>query len=152
MRFFIELKSRQLGTVYIFGLDWLGEGLLIVNGQKWLRNRRLFILAFYFDILQFYIVLKNKVVFVLVVLILYLCIMLLNFELKVFILLSKYFYLIQVSCIIIFEFIDKYMRGILISLCLIINQLIKINEQNVCKYIRRMFVRLGEFIIGFYVW
>lgn len=152
MRFFTEPKPRQLGTVYILGLDWLGEGLLIANGQKWLRNRRLLTPAFHFDILQSYIALKNKAASVLVVLILHICIMLSNLESKAFILLSKYFYLIQVSCIIFFEFIDKYMRGILISLCLIINQLIKINEQNACKYITRMPARLGEFIIGFYVW
>lgn len=61
-----EPKPRQLGTVYILGLDWLGEGLLIANGQKWLRNRRLLTPAFHFDILQSYIALKNKAASVLV--------------------------------------------------------------------------------------
>lgn len=70
MRFFTEPKPRQLGTVYILGLDWLGEGLLIANRQKWLRNRRLLTPAFHFDILQSYIALKNKAASVLVVLIL----------------------------------------------------------------------------------
>lgn len=86
MRFFTEPKPRQLGTVYILGLDWLGEGLLIANGQKWLRNRRLLTPAFHFDILQSYIALKNKAASVLVVLILHLCIMLSNLESKAFIL------------------------------------------------------------------
>lgn len=94
MRFFTEPKPRQLGTVYILGLDWLGEGLLIANGQKWLRNRRLLTPAFHFDILLSYIALKNKAASVLVVLILQICIMLSNLESKAFILLSKYFYLI----------------------------------------------------------
>lgn len=94
MRFFTEPKPRQLGTVYILGLDWLGEGLLIANGQKWLRNRRLLTPAFHFDILQSYIALKNKAASVLVVLVLQIYIMLSNLESKAFILLSKYFYLI----------------------------------------------------------
>ncbi|XP_062570523.1 cytochrome P450 4F12-like [Saccostrea cucullata] len=62
-----EPKPRQIGTVYILGLDWLGEGLLIANGEKWARNRRLLTPAFHFDILQSYIALKNKAASVLVI-------------------------------------------------------------------------------------
>ncbi|XP_048743248.2 ultra-long-chain fatty acid omega-hydroxylase-like isoform X2 [Ostrea edulis] len=61
----VEPKPRQMGTVYIMGLDWLGEGLLIANGEKWARNRRLLTPAFHFDILQSYIALKNKAAIVL---------------------------------------------------------------------------------------
>lgn len=63
-----EPKPRQIGTVYILGLDWLGEGLLIANGNRWMRNRRLLTPAFHFDILQSYIDLKNKAASILVVL------------------------------------------------------------------------------------
>ena len=56
-----------MGTVYILGLRWLGEGLLIANGQKWARNRRLLTPAFHFDILQPYIKVKNKAADVLLV-------------------------------------------------------------------------------------
>ncbi|KAK3104941.1 hypothetical protein FSP39_013651 [Pinctada imbricata] len=55
-----EPKPRSLGTVYIMGIPWLGEGLLIANHQKWARNRRLLTPAFHFDILQPYIKVKNK--------------------------------------------------------------------------------------------
>ncbi|XP_022341984.2 cytochrome P450 4F6-like [Crassostrea virginica] len=61
-----EPKPRQIGTVYILGLDWLGEGLLIANGNRWMRNRRLLTPAFHFDILQSYIDLKNKAASILV--------------------------------------------------------------------------------------
>ncbi|XP_076087488.1 cytochrome P450 4F6-like isoform X1 [Mytilus galloprovincialis] len=55
-----EPKPRGLGTVYIMGVDWLGEGLLIANGERWARNRRLLTPAFHFDILQPYIKVYNR--------------------------------------------------------------------------------------------
>ncbi|KAK3589553.1 hypothetical protein CHS0354_041681 [Potamilus streckersoni] len=58
----IAPKPRSIGTVYVLGLPWLGEGLLIANGDKWARNRRLLTPAFHFDILQPYIPVFNKCV------------------------------------------------------------------------------------------
>jgi len=42
--------------------DWIGEGLISSNGQKWHRNRRLITHAFHKDILKTYISVFNKVV------------------------------------------------------------------------------------------
>lgn len=55
-----EPKPRGLGTVYMMGIDWLGEGLLIANGDHWARNRRLLTPAFHFDILKPYIKVYNQ--------------------------------------------------------------------------------------------
>jgi len=41
--------------------DWLGDGLIMSNGPKWYRNRRLLTHAFHFDILKPYISVFNKV-------------------------------------------------------------------------------------------
>lgn len=63
----LEPKPRGLGTVYIMGVDWLGEGLLIANGERWARNRRLLTPAFHFDILQPYIKVYNRATDILLV-------------------------------------------------------------------------------------
>ena len=65
--FFVEPKPRGLGTVYVLGLDWLGEGLLIANGDRWARNRRLLTPAFHFDILQPYVQVYNQATEILLV-------------------------------------------------------------------------------------
>ena len=54
--FYLAPKSRSL-----YGLleSWLGEGLLISNGEKWFRSRRLLTPAFHFDILKTYLEVKN---------------------------------------------------------------------------------------------
>ncbi|XP_059153439.1 ultra-long-chain fatty acid omega-hydroxylase-like [Physella acuta] len=54
-------KSRGsiLSTPYDMGLRWLGEGLLISNGGKWARSRRLLTPAFHFDILKQYVDIYN---------------------------------------------------------------------------------------------
>lgn len=62
-----EPKPRAPGTVYVIGLPWLGEGLLIANGDHWARNRRLLTPAFHFDILQPYTLVYNQAVDILVV-------------------------------------------------------------------------------------
>jgi len=40
---------------YKFGLPWLGEGLLLGNGARWKRDRKLITPSFHFDILKSYI-------------------------------------------------------------------------------------------------
>ena len=50
-------KSRQ---VYKMLMPWLGEGLLIAEGDKWYRNRRLLTPAFHFQILKPYINVYNS--------------------------------------------------------------------------------------------
>lgn len=62
-----EPKPRGLGTVYMMGLDWLGEGLLIANGDHWARNRRLLTPAFHFDILKPYVKVYNEATDILIV-------------------------------------------------------------------------------------
>lgn len=39
---------------YKFGLPWLGEGLLLGNGARWKRDRKLITPSFHFDILKSY--------------------------------------------------------------------------------------------------
>ncbi|KAH3822563.1 cytochrome P450 4F12-like [Dreissena polymorpha] len=55
----IAKKPRGPGTAYMLGIKWLGEGLLISNGDKWARNRRLLTPAFHFDMLKSYLSKQN---------------------------------------------------------------------------------------------
>ncbi|XP_061189752.1 cytochrome P450 4F2-like [Saccostrea echinata] len=63
----ILLKSSEpkvkynLGGVYRMILPWLGDGLLLSDGRKWERNRRLLTPAFHFDILRPYVQIYNDV-------------------------------------------------------------------------------------------
>ncbi|XP_064612105.1 ultra-long-chain fatty acid omega-hydroxylase-like [Liolophura sinensis] len=50
------------GPVYSYVRQWLGDGLLTSDGQKWARNRRLLTPAFHFDILKPYIHVYNSAV------------------------------------------------------------------------------------------
>ena len=64
MYLFPEPKSRH---IYGLIMDWLGEGLLVSNGEKWHRNRHLLTPAFHFDILKQYMTINNEAVNVLLV-------------------------------------------------------------------------------------
>ncbi|XP_060070997.1 cytochrome P450 4F4-like [Ylistrum balloti] len=56
-----EPKNKQAGGGYFTLLPWLGDGLLISDGKKWERNRRLLTPAFHFDVLKPYVPIYNQV-------------------------------------------------------------------------------------------
>ena len=53
------LKEEKSRPVYKMLVPWLGEGLLIAEGRKWARSRRLLTPAFHFEILKGYIPVYN---------------------------------------------------------------------------------------------
>ncbi|CAG5116005.1 unnamed protein product [Candidula unifasciata] len=53
-------RGKLLATAYDMGVRWLGEGLIIANGDRWARSRRLLTPAFHFDILKSYLDIYNK--------------------------------------------------------------------------------------------
>ena len=56
-------KPRNLGvlkTTYDMGVGWLGEGLILTNGDRWNRNRRLLTHSFHFDILKKFMAVYNS--------------------------------------------------------------------------------------------
>ncbi|XP_053389637.1 ultra-long-chain fatty acid omega-hydroxylase-like [Mercenaria mercenaria] len=55
-----EPKPTSFGGMYRFGLPWLGRGLLIADGARWARSRRLLTPAFHFDILKPYVDIYNE--------------------------------------------------------------------------------------------
>ncbi|XP_060598357.1 leukotriene-B4 omega-hydroxylase 3-like [Ruditapes philippinarum] len=55
-----EPKSMGLDGAYRHLYPWLGDGLLVANGEKWARNRRLLTPAFHFDILKPYMNVYNQ--------------------------------------------------------------------------------------------
>ena len=52
-------------TIYDMLLPWLGEGLLIAEGNKWFRNRRLLTPVFHYSILKNYVSIYNSCVSIL---------------------------------------------------------------------------------------
>lgn len=59
------LKEPKSRMIYNMLIPWLGEGLLISEGEKWFRSRRLLTPAFHFEILKAYIPVYNSCVSVL---------------------------------------------------------------------------------------
>ncbi|XP_076107037.1 ultra-long-chain fatty acid omega-hydroxylase-like isoform X1 [Mytilus galloprovincialis] len=58
----IVLKSSEPKSHNAYRLiePWIGTGLLVANGGKWKRNRRLLTPAFHFDVLKNYQLIMNK--------------------------------------------------------------------------------------------
>ncbi|OWF56652.1 Leukotriene-B(4) omega-hydroxylase 1 [Mizuhopecten yessoensis] len=56
-----EPKPKRFGEAYYTITPWLGDGLVLSNGRKWERNRRLLTPAFHFDVLKPYVDLYNDV-------------------------------------------------------------------------------------------
>lgn len=54
------LKEEKSRSIYKMLIPWLGEGLLISEGKKWARSRRLLTPAFHFEILKGYIPVYNS--------------------------------------------------------------------------------------------
>ncbi|CAC5386836.1 CYP4B1 [Mytilus coruscus] len=54
-------KAYGSGGAYRYLRDWIGDGLLISDGKKWERNRRLLTPGFHFEILKPYVEVYNSV-------------------------------------------------------------------------------------------
>ncbi|OWF42681.1 cytochrome P450 4F8-like [Mizuhopecten yessoensis] len=61
-----EPKPKGIGQGYRSFIPWLGDGLLLSEGAKWERNRRLLTPAFHFDILKSYVKTYNEVADILI--------------------------------------------------------------------------------------
>lgn len=57
-----EPKPKGFGGAYRHALPWLGEGLLLSDGERWSRARRLLTPAFHFDVLRPYVSIYNEAV------------------------------------------------------------------------------------------
>ncbi|XP_035672222.1 cytochrome P450 4F12-like [Branchiostoma floridae] len=60
VKLILSNKTRKTEWVYRFFRPWLGDGLLLSDGPKWQRNRRLLTPAFHFDILKHYVKLFSE--------------------------------------------------------------------------------------------
>ena len=54
---FLEPKSH---IVYHPLIPWIGTGLLIAEGDKWFRNRKLLTPAFHYEVLKSYVQVYNE--------------------------------------------------------------------------------------------
>uniref|UniRef100_A0A3Q3JP45 Cytochrome P450, family 4, subfamily T, polypeptide 8 n=1 Tax=Monopterus albus TaxID=43700 RepID=A0A3Q3JP45_MONAL len=52
-------RSPKADFVYKFVEDWIGEGLLVSQGQKWFQHRRLLTPGFHYDVLKPYVKLMS---------------------------------------------------------------------------------------------
>ena len=59
---YLEPKPTGFSGMYRFGLPWLGTGLLMSEGSRWARSRRLLTPAFHFDVLKPYTDVYNEAV------------------------------------------------------------------------------------------
>ncbi|KAL5509312.1 hypothetical protein EMCRGX_G004654 [Ephydatia muelleri] len=55
-----QLLKEPKSWIYHLLLPWLGDGLLVSNGPKWARNRRLLTPAFHYEILKPYVDVYNS--------------------------------------------------------------------------------------------
>lgn len=53
------MKLPKEQSLYAYMLPWLGDGLLISEGSKWFRNRKLLTPAFHYEILKGYVPVVN---------------------------------------------------------------------------------------------
>jgi len=61
---FTESKTDRL---YHMMVPWIGTGLLVANGDKWFRSRRLLTPAFHFGVLKPYVQVYNECVQIMIV-------------------------------------------------------------------------------------
>ena len=54
---FLEPKSH---VIYHLLIPWIGTGLLVANGNKWFRSRKLLTPAFHYGVLKSYIQVYNE--------------------------------------------------------------------------------------------
>lgn len=56
----VDNRPAEDGDVFAMLRPWTGDGLLVANGKRWERNRRLLDTAFHNDILRSYVGVFNK--------------------------------------------------------------------------------------------
>ncbi|XP_058454993.1 cytochrome P450 4C1-like [Malaya genurostris] len=56
----IMAKHAQKSFIYDFLKPWLGEGLLISNGEKWFQRRRIITPTFHFKVLEHFVTVFDK--------------------------------------------------------------------------------------------